>query len=161
MELEVLALHNSTNSSAAEKPGNAVLLSNESTGDYVDRVAMYSKTYAELFKDKYEKTGYSRSTRRMAIVKISAPGKNTIWRIASTKGVTGIGASKIGLPFSAIWEMGETKTPFNVTVEKGCRLPYYWHHPVAANRISTKLGLISIGLAVLSIIISIILCRFH
>ena len=157
MELEVIELHNSTNSAVvAGESGNAVLSPNESTGDYVDKVALYSKTYAELFKDK--KAGYSHVTRRMSIVKISSPGKNTIWREVSTKGVKGIGQSQVGLPFSAIWEMGETKNPFNVTVEKGCCLPYYWHHPVAATRISTRLGLPSLLLSIVSIILS--LCSF-
>lgn len=75
-----------------------------------------------------------------------------------TKGVTGIGASKIGLPFSAIWEMGETKTPFNVKVEKGCCLPFYWNHPVAATRISTRLGFPSLIIGIVSMLLSI--CSF-
>ena len=43
-----------------------------------------------------------------------------------------------------------------VTVKKGCKLCYYWEHPCHATRISTIFGVISIILAIVATVISIV-----
>lgn len=42
----------------------------------------------------------------------------------------------------------------DIEVSKGCPLCYYWHHPFHATRISMKLGLVSILLAVASLVLT-------
>lgn len=145
-KVTVEELHNSTSGCTEFS-----LSPDMSTADYVDHVAIQSKMYSTLFKHG---NGYSYAVRRTAIVKISAPGKRTIWRVALTKGVKGLSYNKIGLPFSALWEMGKTDAPFEATIEKGTIFPYYWHHPVPATRISTRIGFVSLALSIISLVFS-------
>ena len=148
----IVELHNPS-STAISKSG--VLLHGETTFSYVEKVAITPSTYSSIFR----KPGQGR--RRLAILKITFEDTqskcHSIWRAANTKGITGITNDAIGLPFEAIWELDATGIKnAQVSVKRGCWFPFYYYHPNHAARIATRLGVISILLALTSIIISVI-----
>ena len=156
MEKRILIeLHNPSSTSNT----SGVLSLNDNTLYYNEKAAITRNTYKKLLKCLCQQK------RRLAIIKISYKDdccrRHRIWRAVSTKGITGINDDCIGLPFDAIWELNATKNnnaynTVEVNVTKGCWLPFYFFHPNHAARISTRIGLLSVLLAVCGIIISIL-----
>ena len=151
---QIIELHNpSTTGSKVQ----GSLAPSDNTLYYNEKVAITSNTYRSIFKCS------CKQSRRLAILKIIYRDRNcrkyTIWRAANTKGVTGITDSTIGLPFDALWELHATPVDNNTTAEvtKGCWLPFFLNHPNHAARISTRIGLVSMLLAVIGIIVSYVL----
>ncbi len=156
-QYRIIELHNSSNSNT-DLPGR--LSESDNTLYFNEKVAITSNTYKEFFKYPCQRS------RRLAILKITytddCSRKYTIWRAANTKGINGITNDTIGLPFDALWELNAThSSPDKVAqMSKGCWLPFFFNHPNHAARISTRIGLFSICLAIIGIIISFVLHFF-
>ncbi|MBR4775179.1 MAG: hypothetical protein IK008_03685 [Bacteroidales bacterium] len=157
--MEKLILRELHNPSAAGKATYGVLSPSDNTIYYNEKVAITSEVYSKFFERPCQ------FRRRMAILKITLKdekGKShSIWRAANTKGVKGIRNDSIGAPFDAIWELNATKAirsnnPVEVDVSRGCWLPFFLFHPNHAARIATWIGLLSVGLSIVSIVLSII-----
>ena len=152
--LKLKPLHNF---SGVEKSGDAILSQNDNTRDYLEKVAVYSDDYIELF-GKQKQGG-----RRFPIVKIIYTNQQnnehcSIWRVADTKGVTGVTKGVIALPFGAMWELKiHNVQNAEVEVKKGCCLPFYWNHPDHAARVATRIGLLSVILSLIGIVLSIVI----
>lgn len=125
-----------------------------------DCAYLLPKSYEQIFGKKRSES--NRHKRRLSVVKITNSDTNkSIYRkyVFNTR-FTGMKEADIALHPSSIRELGENgKIVGNeVKVRPGCALCYYWNHPLHATRISAKLGIISIALAILSILLTIIMC---
>lgn len=124
-----------------------------------DSVYMSPLSYKAIFnKKRSDDTG---SRRRLAVVKITSPlTRRSIYRkYVFCQDYSGITDKNLALHPSSIRELGDNETIVgsDVIVSRGCVLCYFWKHPFHATRISTKLGIISILLAIISIAITIVL----
>lgn len=124
-----------------------------------DCAYMLPKSYEEIFGKKRSES--NRHKRRLSVVKITNSDMHTsIYRkyVFSTR-FTGMKEADIVLHPSSIRELSENEKIVGnkVQVRPGCALCYYWNHPLHATRISAKLGIISVALALLSILLTIIL----
>lgn len=124
-----------------------------------DCAYMLPNSYKDIFGKKRSESNSNK--RRLSVVKITNPDTHTsIYRkyVFSTR-FTGMKEADIALHPSSIRELGGNKKIVGneIIVRPGCLLCYYWNHPLHATRISAKLGIISVALALLSILLTIIL----
>jgi hypothetical protein len=109
------------------------------------------------YKDIFGKTRKSSSVsnKRLSVVKISVNGRSIHRAYRSvpadnfTKNYVALTSKSIGMLVNNGIE------PTEVDLAPGCRFLFYWNHPDLAIRLSMKLGMLSIALALLSIVISI------
>lgn len=124
-----------------------------------DSVYMSSSSYTMIFNKK--RSDDSSSRRRLAVVKITYPQTHrSIYRkYVFCPDYSGITDNNLALHPSSIRELGDNKTIVgkDVEVSRGSVFLYFWKHPFHATRISTKLGFLSILLALISIAITVVL----
>ena len=124
-----------------------------------DCVYMLPKTYKQIFGEKRSVSNCHK--RRLSVVKItySATHSSIYRKYVYNPRFSGMKETEIALHPASIRELGDNdKIVGNeVTVRPGCALYYYWRHPLHATRISAKLGFISVVLALISILLTIIL----
>jgi hypothetical protein len=119
-------------------------------------VLMQSKCYEGIFGEK--KKYSSDNMKRLSVVKITHNGKS-IHRAFKALPATGLTENHVGLTPASIELLTDSynNSSMDVELSKGCKWKYYWYHPGSATRISFKLGMWSIGLAIISIILSFVL----
>lgn len=135
-------------------------LDDYSVGEYDDKVILHGDVFKELFNSpRYNTTD---QLKLLAIVKITnnRNGKSIHRAFLGKKGMDGLTQKMVGLSPNSIRLLnGEDDKPEfidSVTISRGSTFWYYWNHPFHAIRFSMRLGLLSLIVAVLSIIISII-----
>ena len=118
-------------------------------------VLMQSKCYEGIFGEK--KKYSSDNMKRLSVVKITHNGKS-IHRAFKALPATGLTENHVGLTPASIGLLTDSynNSPMDVELSKGCKWKYYWYHPGSATRISFKFGMWSIGLAIISIILSVL-----
>lgn len=124
-----------------------------------DSVFMSSKSYSSIFGESRSESNCYK--RRLAVVRIkSITTHKSIYRkyVFSPK-YEGLDDNNLALHPSSIRELGNNNeiVGSDVIVSPGSALLYYWRHPFHATRISTKLGVCSIILGILSIILTIVM----
>ena len=128
---------------------SGISLPSEVDGD----VFLTSTAYKDIF-GKTRKSS-SVSNKRLSVVKISANGRSIHRAYRSipadnfTKNYVALTSKSIGMLDSNGIE------PTEVHLTSGCRFLFYWNHPDLAICLSMKLGMLSLALALLSIVISI------
>lgn len=147
---------------ALKFPNNECYL-NDSIPENIDTVILAGCDFEAIFKTTKAKSPMW--TKRLPIVKISFKGKSIHRRFYGNNdlGKKGKDRKHVGeyaaLNYSSLYELvGENPDEIKgktVQISKGRRLPYYWNHPFHATRISFRLGLISIIIAVVSLLLSI------
>ena len=120
--------------------------------DYDDVAFLNNRIYSKIFGEKRAES--SDEQKLLSVVKITYGGKS-IHRAyrCSPKLRTdevALSANSQRLLFGKIDNAGE------VTITKGSKFIYFWNHPFHATRISMRLGVYSVALAIVSIIISVI-----
>lgn len=150
-----------SNKKVSRFPDNEYYL-NDSIPENIDTVILAGCDFKEIFgKTKAESPMW---TKRLPVVKIAFNGKsihrrfygnNDLGKEVRDKEYVGVYAA---LNYSSLYELVDDKPDTikgkTVQISKGCRLPYYWNHPFHATRISFRLGLISISIAVVSLLLS-------
>lgn len=144
-------------------PGSAgVIMSNKNAHDCNDIAFMQAATYNEIFGLK---TAHKCNYWRGKIIKISY-GKRSVHRRVEISTEPGLLKDMVVLTYESIGELsyydkysGKVLRPIDqqVTISKGCRLIYWLKHPNPAARISYHLGMLSVLLAVVSIMLSLFL----
>lgn len=127
-----------------------------------DSVYMSSKSYNSVFGNTRRDS--SRRMKRLSVVKITPKdGGYPIYRkYVCNPYFKSLKENQVALNPASIREMcGEGKSNSNlvggeVVVSKGSCFMYYWNHPFHATRISMRLGVASILLALISIVIALL-----
>lgn len=127
-----------------------------------DSVYMSSKSYNSVFGERRKDA--SRRMKRLSVVKISPEnGGYPIYRkYVCNPYFQSLEENQVALNPASIREMcGEGKCNADlvggdVVVSKGSCFMYYWNHPFHATRISMRLGVVSILLALISIVIALL-----
>ena len=120
--------------------------------------AAYADVFGKSRKDS------SRCRKCLSVMKIYSPmtGKSIYRQYVFNPNFIGLTDGDIALNPASIMELcgsGFDNSDIvgkDIEVSKGCPLCYYFHHPFHATRISMKLGLVSIILALVSIAISLL-----
>ncbi len=128
--------------------------------DLEDTVYMSSGAYQEIFGKARKEM--CRSMKQLSVVKISNPdsGEVIYRKYEYNPSFNGVGDDMIVLHPASIRELASDEGNSSlvgkeVDVSRGCCFLYFWNHPFHATRISMRLGVISILMAVLSILTSI------
>ena len=120
--------------------------------DYDDVAFLNNRTYSEIFGEK--RANSSKEKKLLSVVKITCDGKSIhrAYRCSAnmTKNTVALTQNSQRLLFGSL-----TNTD-DVTILKGSKFIYFWNHPFHATRISMRLGVYSVALAIVSIIISLI-----
>lgn len=127
-----------------------------------DSVYMSSKSYNSVFGEN--RRDASRRMKRLSVVKITPENGSypTYRKYVCNPYFQSLEENQIALNPASIREMcGEGMRNAdlvgkNVVVSKGCCFMYYWNHPFHATRISMRLGVASILLALISIVIALL-----
>ena len=129
--------------------------------DIEDTAYMSPGAYAAIFCKVRRKMGPC--MKRLSVVKITNPknGKSIYRKYEYNPRFKGIGDNDVVLHPASIRELAdgeenETLVGKTVCVRPGCKFCYYWNHPYHATRISMKLGIFSIAVAVISTILSLL-----
>lgn len=127
-----------------------------------DSVYMSSKSYSSVFGENRKDS--SRRMKRLSIVKITPKdGGYPIYRkYVCNPYFKSLEENQVALNPASIREMcgkGQSNSDLvgrDVVVSKGSCFMYYWNHPFHATRISMRLGVASILLALISIVIALL-----
>lgn len=129
---------------------DALRLANISTPKELDEyVVLHSSMYEKIFKRK--KMDASRSKKQLSVVKVCYEGKS-IHRAYLYVPASNFNSNYIALTPNSINELicgKEIDSLGAFVVCRGCRWIYYWHHPNAAVRMSFRIGLFGIFIAIL------------
>lgn len=125
-----------------------------------DSVYMSTGAYKEVFGKSRKDS--CRSRKRLSVVRIYSKetGKSIHRKYVYNADFSGLNDNMLALNPASIRELcgsGFENADIvgkDLCVTKGCRFMYYWNHPYHATRISMKLGVLSVLLAVVSILIS-------
>lgn len=122
----------------------------------IDAVILPPEDYRKIFGDR--KASMPTSSKRLSVVKISFDGKSIHRRYLGEPNLKN--CKYASLNYSSLLELVNEKPSevigHEVTLSKGSRLKYYWNNPANAIRMSTRLGVISLTMAIVSIVLSII-----
>ena len=120
--------------------------------DYDDVAFLNNRIYSKILGEKRAES--SDEQKLLSVVKITYGGKSIhrAYRCSPKlrKDEVALSANSQRLLFGKIDNAGE------VTITKGSKFIYFWNHPFHATRISMRLGVYSIILAILSTILAII-----
>ena len=157
IELQCVALtNNPTNQKALYVPSDVELLR--------DAVIVYKDVYKDIFGDKSAKQS---NYWRPQIVKVTY-GSRSVYRRLLISTTSGLDSKKVGMTYNSVGELancssiGTIVRPIDdiVEVRRGSVLAFWRRHPVLAVRISYLLGVSSIGLGIISNVLSLILHFF-
>ena len=121
----------------------------------------------DLFKDLYGTTRNkaSDSEKLLSVIKITSKDGKSIHRaFFGKKGISGFNKKDIALTANSIRLLSSDGRPEHIDevwVSKGNKFCYYWNHPYHATRISMKLGIYSICIAIVLSLLSIFLQFLH
>ena len=120
--------------------------------DYDDVAFLNNRTYSAIFGEK--RADSSNEKKLLSVVKIKYKSKSIhrAYRCSAnmTMNTVALTQNSQRLLFGSL-----TNTD-DVTILKGSKFIYFWNHPFHATRISMRLGVYSVALAIVSIIISVI-----
>jgi len=130
-----------------------------SSKEYDEYVVLHSSMYETIFGVR--KATAKRSKKQLSVVKICSEGKS-IHRAYRSLPAKDFGKDYVALTPNSIYELchDSSKTPTKVSVSEGCRWMYYWHNPVAAVRMSFRIGIIGILFTIITSMFSMILTLF-
>lgn len=127
-----------------------------------DVVYMSANSFGLLFGKS--RSRICRTKQRLAVVKIKSKiTKRVVYRrYVFNPEFSGLDSTNLALNPASIRELGENSTIVGgeVIVCPGCAFSYYWCHPFHATRVSMKLGVFSVALAILSIVAT-LLVSYH
>ena len=126
----------------------------DSIPNNIDAIILAFKDFKDIFK--VDKPKAPMCIKRLPVVKITFNNKSIYRRYYGSSSLSG--TEKAALNYSSLYELvddslAEIKGQ-TVQISKGRRFPYYWNHPFHATRVSFRLGLISISIAVVSLLLS-------
>ncbi len=124
-----------------------------SSKEYDEYVVLHSSMYKAIFGEK--KAEARRAKKQLSVVKICYEGRS-IHRAYRSIPAEDFGKDYVGLTPNSIYELcqNSSEPPKKVSISKGCRWMYYWHNPVAAVRMSFRIGIIGILFTVVTFIIT-------
>lgn len=129
--------------------------------DFEDTAYLSSQSYQEIFGKPRSIVGRQRKLLSVLRIKNKETGRVIYRKYNNNPRFSGLKDEMIALHPASIRELTiENNSEIvgkPVEVGKGNYFCYYWNHPFHATRISMKLGTISVFLAILSIIITIVL----
>lgn len=124
-----------------------------SSKEFDEYVVLHSSMYEAIFGEKKAKA--KRSKKLLSVVRICCEGK-TIHRVYRSLPAKDFGKDFVALTPNSIYELcqNSSEAPKKVSVSKGCWWMYYWHNPVAAVRMSFRVGIASILFTLVTFIIT-------
>ena len=130
-----------------------------SSKEYDEYVVLHSSMYEAIFGVR--KSNAKRSKKQLSVVKICCEGRS-IHRAYRSVPAKDFGKDYVGLTPNSIYELcqNSSEAPKKVSISEGCWWMYYWHNPVAAVRMSFRIGIISISFTIITSIFSIIFTLF-
>lgn len=121
------------------------------------KVILTSNMYEKIFGEK--KKNANTRKKRLSIVKISYNGKS-IHRDYMSTAVSGMSDNDVGLTLKSIKLLNAENFNGELILSPGFWLAYYWQHPDNAVRLSIKMGVLSLFIALVSLFISLFFnCR--
>lgn len=116
-------------------------------------------TYKPIFHVKKKEA--KQAKQRLSVVKISH-GKKVIYRQYAGRGISfgkDIESSKcVGLSPNSWQQLClDDSDNKNVLVTKGWWFPFYWNHSNSATRVSFRIGIMGLALAIIGIVVSVII----
>lgn len=120
--------------------------------DYDDVAFLNNRTYSAIFGEK--RADSSNEKKLLSVVKITCDGKSIhrAYRCSANMKKKSVALTQN----SQRLLFGSLTNADYVTISKGSKFIYFWNHPFHATRISMRLGVYSVALAIVSIIISVI-----
>jgi len=143
--IKILICSNATN--------NNILICNEQDIDHEGMALFQASDYLSLFGKRKSQT--NQKLQRLSVVKITY-GSRSIYRQFAARSIDGLNKGVVGLTLNSWMQLGLQNNQQEVQVKKSWWFPFYWSHPNSATRISFILGLVSVALAILGIVISLI-----
>ena len=130
-----------------------------SSKEYDEYVVLHSTMYEAIFGEKKAKA--KRSKKLLSVVRICYEGKS-IHRAYRSVSAKDFGKDYVSLTPNSIYELcqNSSEPPKKVSISKGCRWMYYWHNPVAAVRMSFRIGIIGILFTIITSMFSMIFTLF-
>ena len=126
-----------------------------SSKEFDEYVVLHSSMYEAIFGEKKAKA--KRSKKLLSVVRICYEGKS-IHRAYRSVSAKDFGKDYVALTPNSIYELcqNSSEAPDKVSVSKGCWWMYYWHNPVAAVRMSFRVGIVGILFTIIMSILSMI-----
>ena len=120
--------------------------------DYDDVAFLNNRTYSEIFGEKRANSSKEKQLLSVVKIKYGCRSIHRAYRCSAnmTKNTVALTQNSQRLLFGSL-----TNADY-VTISKGSKFIYFWNHPFHATRISMRLGVYSVALAIVSIIISVI-----
>ena len=112
-------------------------------------------TYSDIFGPQRKDT--SQSKQRLSVVKIvNTKGKRKIYRQYAGRPIS-INTKSIGLSPNS-WQQlcMDSSNDKEVVVCKSWWFPFFWNHSNSATRISFRIGIIGLALAIIGIVVSVV-----
>lgn len=109
--------------------------------------------YEILFGKK--KKNAEQDRQRLSVVKIKK-GNRCIYRKFAARPIVGLDSKSVGLSPNS-WQQLQLNNDNIVEVTPSCSFPFFWYHPNSATRVSFRMGILSISLAIIGIVLSIVL----
>lgn len=159
LNLNVLKVGIGTNDKPSISNDKFLLRTGELARDYDDTIFLWKDHYKAIFG---ETRGTSSASKKLlSVVKITYTDKNnkkrSIHRAYRTDKC--MNSKTIGITYNSLRLLADDiEDIIVVEVSKGCCMSYFWNHPFHATRISTRLGVISIALSIISILMSLCQC---
>ena len=125
-----------------------------SSKEYDEYVVLHSSMYEAIFGEKKAKA--KRSKKQLSVVRICYEGKS-IHRAYRFVPAKDFGKDCVALTPNSIYELCSYNTSDaqkEISVSKGCWWMYYWHNPVAAVRMSFRVGIAGILFTVVTFLIT-------
>lgn len=124
-----------------------------SSKEYDEYVILHSSMYKAIFGEK--KAEARRAKKQLSVVKICYEGRS-IHRAYRSVSAKDFGKDYVSLTPNSIYELcqNSSEPPKKVSISKGSWWLYYWHNPVAAVRMSFRIGIIGILFTVVTFIIT-------
>jgi len=129
-----------------------------SSKEYDEYVVLHSSMYEAIFGEKKAKA--KRSKKLLSVVRICYEGKS-IHRVYRSLPAKDFGKDFAALTPNSIYELCQdsSEAPKKVSVSKGCWWMYYWYNPVAAVRMSFRVGVVGILFTIIMSILPMILTQ--
>lgn len=125
-----------------------------SMGDIDSKVIIHSSDYKKLFG--VLKKDLPTVHKRLCVVKITSQNGNSIHRECIAHPLNTERCAAVTWHSLSLLNLEDESMPI-VELTKGSLWSFYWHHPVHATRISTRLGALGIIVSILFSLLSIII----
>ena len=115
---------------------------------------LQAKAYKEIFNKK--KKDASQSNQRLSVLKVKYDNR-CIYRKYASKPIEGLKKDCIAISGNSEQQLNLPRNgERTVTVSKSYWLPFYWHHTNSATRISFRIGMWGLLIAIIGLVLSVI-----